>query len=364
MKNLATYRGNSRTETIAIPTSLSGYTASGVTGTAIVFTVNQNEDSNDLTGTTIFSVTGTTVNGICTFQITSAQNLLPEYVYFYNISLRNALFYETIEEGSYCILPSLFNQHGSNTGTTTYYPTLTSPFNAFSKTLPLGSLFEIGEVQTINFTAGFNRGSISPAYGTSGSRSGLPSTYNYTGTGLPTTVSSSALSDSQSISNTTLTGIQTWTSSITYLAGEQPLNSKGGNYSSPLASGTTGIQSVSIEGAYPIFATTVNINTQTKQTLVSMTTTTVVYTLKTESGGHKQSFEIPDAWLSAKPLQGIQTWNAFTSAFEYQGGTAGTSLTYWTTSADSQTIQGNSIGYQKYTYNGVDRASVIIKLIF
>lgn len=132
-------------------------------------------------------------------------------------------------------------------------PTLTNPSNTF--TAPLASIYEVGAIiASMTFTATFNRGTISPAYGTSGFRSGLPSFYNYTGPGLTTTASSS-LSNVQSVANYTVpAGTSTWTGSVTYLAGEQPLTSGGNPSGTPYPAGTTSpALQLTTSGIYPIF---------------------------------------------------------------------------------------------------------------
>lgn len=133
------------------------------------------------------------------------------------------------------------------------FPTLSNPSNGFSD--DASNTQEVGvTAATINFTATFDRGSISPAYGTSGFRSGLPNQYNYTGTGLPATQASTSLTDNQSINDyVILAGANTWSSTVSYDAGEQPLDSKGGNFGSPLPAGTTSSQSVTVTGIYPWF---------------------------------------------------------------------------------------------------------------
>jgi len=127
--------------------------------------------------------------------------------------------------------------------TTVYTPTLVAPSNMFIDDQT--AIKEVGFIfGTINFTATFDRGLITPAYGTSGFRSGLPNT--------------TALTDNQSITNySILLGSNTWTSSISYDIGEQPLDSAGGNFSTPLAAGTTGAVSNTITGIYPWFYGTV-----------------------------------------------------------------------------------------------------------
>ena len=140
---------------------------------------------------------------------------------------------------------------------TTFFPTLVNPNNTFSD--DAANIQEVGvTVATINFNAVFDRGLITPAYGTSGFRSGLPNAYNYTGTGLPATTATTSLTDVQQITNyVILAGTQSWTNTVSYDAGEQPKDSDGNNFNSPLPSGTTGSKSLSITGIYPWFYGTV-----------------------------------------------------------------------------------------------------------
>ena len=249
----------------------------------------------------------------------------------------------------------------------TLNPILVNPSNGFSMTPSSGSLFEVGCTQTLAFSATFSQGSITPAYcGGPSTRSGLPSTYNYTGTGLPPTVSTTALLNNQSVgSYTALIGLQSWGSSVSYSAGSQPLNSKGGNYCSPLAGSTTSTIPVSIEGVYPLYGTTSTIGSLSKQTLVSMINgNNIQLNLVAETGGYKQKFEIPCAWLTSRPLVGVCLYNSVSGHWEYQGGTTTSSLSYWNKTSTVETIQTIPIGYCQYTYNGVDRSLVCIELAF
>jgi hypothetical protein len=220
------------------------------------------------------------------------------------------------------------------------FPTLTNPSNTFS--LTQAGLQEIGATINLNFSATFSRGTISPAYGTSGYRSGLPSQYGYTGTGL-TSNPSSALTDSQSVTGyTVVSGAQSWTSSVTYLGGEQPLSSKGNNYSTPLAPGTTGSTTRTITGVYPTYATTASISTMTAQTLLahgSQKDTSMV----AESGGDKQSVEFPTVWGTITILQQYNTLSSTWDAIN---------LATFTVTTINKTINGATVEYKKYTHNG------------
>jgi hypothetical protein len=246
----------------------------------------------------------------------------------------------------------------------TVNPTFVAPSNGFSD--DASSLIEISSSINIGFTATFNRGQILLNAVFQDFRSGLPNTYTYTGTGLPASVSSTSLTDVQNVNGYyVLQGNQSWTNTVSYDAGPQPLDNKGNNFGSPLPAGTTSAQNVSIEGVYPLFGTTSDITTLTKQSLVSMiSANNISFSLVPETGGDKQKIDIPDAWTASRPLVGIQTFNTVSSQWEYQGGNAASSLTFWTTSATTQTIQTNVINYTRYTYNGVDRGAIQLRLVF
>jgi hypothetical protein len=251
----------------------------------------------------------------------------------------------------------------------TQFPNLTAPSNGFSDNV--SSLQEIGDSLNITFTATFSRGSINPQYDASSAfRSGLANTVFYSGSGLPASVGSYPSSPNvQNVNGyTVLIGNQSWSSYWAYDAGVQPYDSVGNPYMSPLPAGNTSSASVSFEGVYPLYATTSSISSPSAQSLVSMlSANNIVFSMVAETGGDKQTFDIPDAWTGAptsRPLSGIETFNTVSSTWEYQGGNASASLTFWTTSSTTHTIQGNVVNYTRYTYNGTDRSAIQIRLKF
>ena len=248
-------------------------------------------------------------------------------------------------------------------------PTLTGPSGSFAMS-PTTTLYEVEDTATLTFTTTLNRGSISPQYNAdSPYRSGLPNNFDFTGTGLVDASSSSIPYVHAPIDVSILIGNQSWSAAIGYNGGVQSYNNKGVEYDSSLAAGSLSASPTrTIEGVYPLFATTSTITILTKQTLLSMSTgTTPGYTLIAETGGNKQKFDIPDKWTGAptsNPLIGVQQYNTFSSTWEYPGGSAAASLLVWNTSATTQTIQSVVENYTRYTYNGTDRSSVQIRLIF
>lgn len=234
----------------------------------------------------------------------------------------------------------------------TLYPSLSNPSSNMTGNPSNNSLREIGEVVDVVLTQTFNRGSINPAYGTSGFRSGLPNTYNYTGEGVTTTVPSTALSDTQTVSDYTIVqGNQSWTGSVSYDAGEQPKDNKGGNYNTPLAAGTTAAKTVTIVGVYPWFATSTSINAVSKQPLAKMNSSYVQVTMVAEpaNGSAKQTAEFPEAWSA---IQGISFYNTVSSKWEWLSGSAAASLNSFSITQKQETVQGQPVNYNVYTHNG------------
>lgn len=223
----------------------------------------------------------------------------------------------------------------------TQYPTLTNPSTIF--TASITGFREIGESVNISFSADLNRGSINPQYtATSPYRSGVANNVNFTETGL-TDAPSPTLPVTQTVSGHIVTaGAQSWSAAIGYDEGAQPKDSAGGDYDSPLPAGTTASVTRTITGVYPVFATTSNITTMTKQTLVAHNSS-VSYTFAGESGADKQSIEFPEVW---SPIAVIEQYNPFSSSWDTLD------IGSFSVTSTTKTIQGAPVNYRKYTHNG------------
>lgn len=134
-------------------------------------------------------------------------------------------------------------------------PTLVAPsITSFSQNL--STTQEIGVSVTPTFTTNFSRGSKNPQYTSLDAfRSGLPTRYEYSGSGNLRTVTSSSLTDTSAATGATtiVSGANTWGVYVKYGAGTQPKNSAGGDFSTPLASGSTSVSNTTITGIYPYF---------------------------------------------------------------------------------------------------------------
>ena len=229
------------------------------------------------------------------------------------------------------------------------FPTLTDPSSTF--TCSISGYREIGEViATISFNSTFSRGSISPQYQSdSPYRSGDPNTYIYTGTGLAT-VSKTTSTDAQTVNDyTVLQGVQSWTGRVSYDAGVQPKGSKGTDYQSPKAAGTTSTVTRSFTGVYPYFATTASVDAFAKQPLASMSSAYVETEMAGESGSGKQAASFPDAWSA---FTGVQFLNTVSNQWEWIGGTKAGSLASFTETQETRSVQGVDVDYNRYTHNG------------
>jgi len=244
-------------------------------------------------------------------------------------------------------------------------PILTNPSSTFIENAAY--LQTIGDSISIQFTSTMNRGSINPQYtATSPYRSGPGNTVHYTGTGLPSSVGSTPSSPNIQTVNpyVVLLGINSWTNYWDYDAGVQPYDSKGNPYSSPLSAGNTSTDSVSLEGVYPLYATTDNIANATIQPLVSMITGDHIemqMVAEPPFGSDRQKFEIPDVWLASRPLVSIQFFSSLDPGdpWKYEGGSAASSLTYWTPTPTSHVING-PVNYTRYSYNPFDKQGTVL----
>ena len=122
----------------------------------------------------------------------------------------------------------------------TLYPTFTAPSASLSYSAD--TYYEVkSSVAAKTATASLNRGSISPAYGTSGYRSGTATGYAIATSGADTEYSDSSASSGTfnvpALTRSTKGNI-VLTATVSYAAGEQPKDSKGNNYDSPLPAGS------------------------------------------------------------------------------------------------------------------------------
>lgn len=242
-------------------------------------------------------------------------------------------------------------------------PTITQPSAAIAISGLAAGLQEIGTVKDITFTSTFNRGKVVKGWGDKGTMnatySGLPTSYKYTGFGLSTEAkASTALTDTATASSYEVkAGAQTCKVTVAYSAGDyQPVTNYGNNYSTKCAAGSKDSNTITITGVYPVFATTANITTATKQALVAEpanASSYVTVNMVAEEGG-KQFFELPGTWAA---LTGVAD-----SGGTFLNGNKANSILQWTMTEVEETVQGKIVTYKRYTHNAANAGKRTLRI--
>lgn len=210
-------------------------------------------------------------------------------------------------------------------------PTLTDPTVSISGTG--NKLLEMGSTLSATITVTFNRGSISPAYGTDGYRAGAATSYSLNG---GTAQADNTFTETVTSTNNTFTGV------VNYGAGEQPLNSKGGNYDSPYPAGSKTTSALKYEFVYALYAnTSSDITVMTKQSLVSKSAKVKAFTFPATTAANPEAFDVPSAWT----VSTVEVLNTLSGQWE----TATSQFTVTTTTHTD--AGGNTVNYNRYTCN-------------
>lgn len=282
-------------------------------------------------------------------------NIDEVYVAAGNISVGSKLENLTLQEFAERLLTKEIN------------PVITQPTASLAISGLAAGLQEIGTQATLSFTSTFNRGRVNKGWGDKAIMnayySGLPTTYTYTGPSLPSdAVSSTALTDSQSAADYIVTdGAQSWKVVVAYEAGDyQPLTNYSNNYSTKCAAGSKTSNTITITGVYPVYATTANITTLTKQSLMSKGN--IQKQMAGETATNKWTVQYPASWGDAK---GFQVADVGSTNFNYMGGGQAQSLALWTKSDTTVDVNDNatSVPYKQYVFNGPLQGIMQLKVI-
>ena len=235
-----------------------------------------------------------------------------------------------------------------------------SPFTA-SQDFTANSLYEISLIGDITLNATFNRGT-STAPPQSVKRMGLPNLYTFTGPigfDEQSFYTSNLTQSTNSVSIIVNQGYNTFDVVVNYDAGDIPLYDTGSPYyDASFTNAGTKSNTLRFEGVYPLFANTISITTNTKQSLKSMITANNVeidFTVGENNSG-RQYFEIPTAWTDNRPLVKIEQFSTVTQW---------TTDSSWVQTSTTNVIQGNAISYTRYTYNAqISVGKRKIRLVF
>lgn len=110
----------------------------------------------------------------------------------------------------------------------------------------------------------------------------------------------------------------------------------------------TGTANASFTFVYPWYATTNTITTLTKQALQNGGNY-YEFTSVAETDADKEKFDIIDTIT----ITGVEFFNTVSGSWEWINGSKSSSLTAFTTSAVSHTVQGNVVNYTRYTHNAI-----------
>lgn len=224
----------------------------------------------------------------------------------------------------------------------TAYPTLTNPSATLSATG--AKLLETGATLATTFTITFNRGAINPAYGTSGYRSGTAQTYTLDGD----------TQGSNTFSKTITSAKTSYQGSVAYAAGEQPKDSTGANYNSPLPAGSVNTNTITYEFVDALWANTSNIGTIAKQALVSKSAKQKDFAFPAQTVANPEVFDVPASWT----VTAVQVKNDLSGAYE------DAISQFAMTDVTHNDAAGNSVAYKRYTFNlgyGTGARSVRLK---
>ena len=209
------------------------------------------------------------------------------------------------------------------------YPTLTNPSASLSATG--AKLLETGATLDTTFTIAFNRGSINPAYGTSGYRSGVATSYTLDGETKGTNTFTRTITSAKT----------SYQGSVAYEAGEQPKDSVGKNYQSPLPAGSVNTGNVTYEFVDAMWSNVASIGTISKMALVSKSTKQRDMNFPAQTVANPEVFDIPASWT----VTAVQVKNDLSGVYE----DALSQFTVTDTAHDD--AAGNSVPYKRYTFN-------------
>lgn len=188
-------------------------------------------------------------------------------------------------------------------------------------------LLEAGTAASVTFTITFNRGTISPAYGTSGNRAGVATSYSLNG---GEEQSAHTFTETVNESNKSFSAV------VKYAEGEQPKNSAGENYSTPLAAGQVTSNTVTFEFVDALWSNANNILDITKESLISKSAKQKQFNFPAQTAANPSVFDVPASWT----VTGVELLNTLNNQW------VNASSIYSVTD-----IMHGTVAYKRYTYN-------------
>ena len=222
------------------------------------------------------------------------------------------------------------------------YPTLTDPSASLS---PSGSLLlEKGASRMETITVNFNRGSINPAYGTSGYRSGEAQEYKINDGNIQTTNVFTVELDQYH---------NTFVGNVSYAEGEQPKDSAHHDYDYPLPAGDVDSPTLTYEFVNAIWANDDILTDITKCGLISYSAKQKTFVFPDCTISNPEVFDVPTVWN----ITAIEVKNDLNGLFE------DCAVEFTSSETSHSDAGGTSVNYTRYTCNlGYDMASRTIRI--
>lgn len=210
-------------------------------------------------------------------------------------------------------------------------PTFTAPSATITATG--AKLLEKGATLETTITTTFSRGAITPAYGTSGYRSGVALDY-----ALNSGSAQSTGTFEQTVAETTNDTFQV---TVNYAAGEQPKNSAGEDYSSPLPAGSVNSNTITYEFVNALWSNTAAIGTIAKNSLVSKSAGVHTFVFPAATVANPEVFDVPASWTVGT----IKVLNTLSNQWE------DCAREFTATDTTHDDAGGTSTAYKRYTCN-------------
>lgn len=204
-------------------------------------------------------------------------------------------------------------------------PTLTSPSASISSTT--NKLLRRGTTTNATLVINFNRGTINPPNGTSGYRAGQATGYILNGGAVQ---SNSTFNVTVSETNYTFKG------KVNYAAGEQPKNSIGEDFSTPLGAGEVSTDQFNFEFVNPIYSNARVITTIDEEQLLSRSAGIKTFNFPAQTKANPQVFDVPAEWN----VTTVEAFNSITQGWQNASG-----------SFDVSDVTHNGYAYKRYTDN-------------
>ena len=210
------------------------------------------------------------------------------------------------------------------------YPTFTAPSVTVSS--EANKLLETGSTKNVIINADFNRGSISPAYGTNGYRAGKAISYSW--------------NDMSGITNNSLATVvseanNTFHVTVRYEKGQQPLDSKGEPYDSALESGSVTSADIVFNFVDAWWSNKTDISQVSKMDLIDKKDKTIDITFPAQTAEHPEVFDIPASWT----VTSIKVKNDLSGAFDDARDQ------FSVTNITHNNIANVTVDYKRYTCN-------------